>query len=222
QGVEVELQTNGLRLARRKDVEALVSAGLTHAFVSLHSHIPRIHDFLTGVPGSFAACASAIGNFVGCGVQTALNPVLTTANFGGLADYVRFVRRSLGVRAISLSVVQPRGWAFKNLALVPDYRALNVPVRAGLRAGLKEGVIIRNPICGLPLCVGSWYKYPGQCMEYSLGKLGLPFSAIKVKAPACVKCAAGAYCAGVWQEYAQARGFDALKPIAKKEFNCGA
>lgn len=221
-GVKAELQTNGIALARRGAVEELARAGLAYAFVSLHSHIPAIHDFLTGIRGSQEACVKAVRNFVACGVHTTLNPVITTANCRGLADYVRFAGRRLGVKFISLSVVQPRGLALKNRALVPDYRALNVPVRAALKAALEEGVTVLNPICGLPLCVGDWYKYPERCVEYSLGKLGLPFTCPKVKAPACRKCAASAYCAGVWAEYPRIRGFGALKPLAKSVFSAGA
>jgi len=144
--------------------------------------------------------------------------VLTTANYHGVADYVRFAGRRLGVRSISLSVVQPRGLALKNQALVPDYRVLNIPVRSAIKAARDEGVHIVNPVCGLPLCAGGWYRYPERCVEYSLGELGLPFTCPKVKAPACRKCAASAYCAGVWAEYPRLRGFGALKPLTKKAF----
>ena len=213
-GVDVELQTNGLRLAAAGEVEKLVSAGLRNAFVSLHSHIPLIHDFLTGVKGGHVKCVAAVRRLVANGVKVALNPVVTAANYRDLAGYVKFAAE-LGVQSISLSVVQPRGLALRNSALVPDYRKLRVPVRAALKAAAGAGIPVRNPICGLPLCVGGWHKYPDLCVEYSQGKLGLPFIEGKVKMPGCAKCAASAYCGGVWREYLVLRGAGALRPLRR-------
>ena len=59
----VGLQTNGLGLAER--AAELASAGLTDVQVSLHGAEPAVHDYHTGVAGSFArltkvaSCGSA-------------------------------------------------------------------------------------------------------------------------------------------------------------------
>ena len=214
-GVATELQTNAVLLADPEKVKILAEAGLNQAFVSLHSHISRIHDFLTGLEGSWERCVVGIKNLRDAEIPVNINIVLTSVNYFGISDFIVFIARRLGVRLLSLSVVQPRKRAFKNKALVPDYSKLDNPVRIAVKVAEQEGLRLINPICGLPLCIGGWEKYLSLCTEYVQCCAGKKFCAGKIHAPKCKDCTAGKYCGGVWQEYYEIHGDSMLKPLSR-------
>ena len=212
-GIYVELQTNAILLADMNKVKELKNAGLERAFVSLHSHIAPINDFLTGTKGSWEKGICGIHNLLSAGITVSVNIVLTTVNYSGIADFVIFMSRKLNAKHLSLSVIQPRGRAWANNVLVPDYTVLDKPVRKALKIASRENLMIINPSCGLPLCVGGWEQVPEQCMEYVQASLGQNFVKGKVYSNRCASCAAKKFCAGVWQEYYELRGDSSLKPF---------
>ena len=212
-GVGTELQTNAVLLSDPGKVKALARAGLNQAFVSLHSHIARVHDFLTGLEGSWEKGVAGIKNLHDAGIYVSINTVLTSVNYSGIPDFIVFIARRLGVKLLSLSVVQPRKRALKNKALVPDYSKLDKPVRIAVNVAEREGLRLINPICGLPLCIGGWETCPEQCMEYVQAKFGQAFTAGKVKPDCCSRCAASEFCGGIWDEYNMLRGSSALRPF---------
>ncbi len=57
-----KLISNGQNLADMQYLDSLVTAGLHHVCISLHSHIPDIQDFLTSTPGSSAKLRRALDN----------------------------------------------------------------------------------------------------------------------------------------------------------------
>lgn len=214
-GVVPELQTNAVLLSDASRVSQLAAAGLKIAFVSLHSHIAVIHDFLTGTKGSWEKGIFGIHNLVKAGIFVSVNTVLTSANYAGIADFSVFLSRRLNVKHLSLSVVQPRGRAWANNVLVPDYSLLEKPVRKALQIASSENLKIINPICGLPLCIGGWEDCPNQAMEYVQGCFNEKFCPGKIQVAKCCGCTAKKYCGGVWQEYYELRGDSALKPFSK-------
>src|SRR4030042_6439061 len=116
----VEIQTNAIVLDDALYVKKLKKSGLDKAFVSFHSHIPRIQNLMLNRRGVYERCLEGIKNLLQEGVEVNLNPVVTTKNYKSLPDYIRFVKKHLpGIYSISLSVVQPRGRAWKNRKLVP-------------------------------------------------------------------------------------------------------
>lgn len=210
-GMDVEIQTNAIALADKSKVAELQKAGLKYAFVSFHSHLPEIHDFLTGVKGSCEKTISGIKNLVDCGIETTVNMVLTIVNYKNLDEYVYFVYKELGVKNISLSVMQPR--KFNKHKLIPEYSVLDEDVKNAVRMAEKINVKISNPVCGLPFCFGGWEKYPELSLEYQMGKYGFPFDKDKIKTQKCASCQAGKYCAGVWKEYLDLYSDETLQPF---------
>lgn len=220
----IQLQTNGILLADNSYVIDLKKAGLTNAFVALHSSSAAIHDSLMGIKGVFNMCVRGIHNLISSDIKVTLNPVLTSRNYLGLPEYINFVKRTFPkIKSISLSVVQPHGRAAKNINLMPRYRIIDPYVRKALSLAEDNGLILNNPYCGLPLCIGGWDKYLERCVEYSVNHLNLE-SAVdsvcssngdKVKGACCFDCSLNKYCNGVWKEYAAIYSFSDLKPIIK-------
>lgn len=217
----VRLQTNGIAFAHDDYVRALGSSGLKKIFVGLHASIPRIHDYLVGFKGAFKYCINGIGNALSHGMEVNLNPVITTESYKDFPRYVKFVKNNFPeIKFISLSVIQPHGRAWVNNYLVPDYRIISPFIREGLSLGAKYGILIINPYCGLPLCIGGWRNYLEHCDEYkqnsSTGQSRHSYknaNTDKIKCPQCTFCRLTKACNGVWKEYVLLHGFSGLREI---------
>ena len=136
--------------------------------MSFHSHIPAQHDHALGIKNSFEKCVKGIKKLLEAKIIVTLNPVVTTETYRRLPEYLRFVRKEFPkIKYISLSIVQPNGRAWTNKNIVPRYGAISPYVKKALSLGKKLNFTIMNPYCGLPLCIGDWWKYPIQCMEIS-------------------------------------------------------
>lgn len=212
---KLDIQTNALCFADRALAVSVAAAGATSAFVSLHSHSANIHDFLTGVRGAHARCLRGIDNLLSCGLEVVLNPVICSRNYRGVRKYLAFVsKRFPEIKTVSLSVVQPRGRALENDYLIPDYAAIASHISAALSYADTAGIVVNNPPCGLPLCVGGWYLRVDKCVEYSLSKLNRRQDMGKVYPAFCASCSVRPVCGGVWPEYLDIHGLSGLKPVA--------
>lgn len=219
----IQVQTNGILLSNKSYVKDLKAAGLNKIFVGLHSHIPKIHDCLVGLNSAFKKCIKGIKNSLESDIEVILNPVITLKNYKGLPNYIKFIKENFSqIRSISLSVVQPRGRAWVNRYLVPRYEMISPYIKEALYFGNKHRLIINNPYCGVPLCIGGWYQYLEQCVEYCenilkmrKGIRDICVNQNKIKAAHCVKCDLNDFCNGVWREYNLLYPLSDLKPIRK-------
>ncbi|HNS50620.1 MAG TPA: PqqD family peptide modification chaperone [Anaerolineae bacterium] len=95
-GVVTGLQTNGRRLQDPAYLDRLLQAGLDHVQITLESHIPEVHDRMTGAPGSWTETVAGIRSTVAAEVYMMTNTTITTENVAGIEDTVAFAA-SLGV-----------------------------------------------------------------------------------------------------------------------------
>ncbi len=212
----VELQTNGI-LLRRPRIKALRLAGLTHAFVGLHSQNPKLHDFLVRFPGAFKACLEAVRGLLEEGLEVTLNPVVTALSFRLLPGYMEFAARALpGLASVSLSVVQPHGRAWRNRFLLPRYGELSPFVELALEKAGSLGLLVNNPYCGLPLCIGGWHRRLSSCVEYCEAELGRKEDAMKFHPQACSACFLRSRCGGVWRDYPALHPLCDLRPVPRE------
>ena len=221
----VEIQSNSLLLDNEIYVQKLKAAGLDAVFVSLHSASAKIHDKLVGVKGAFERTCRGIKNLLNNDIITSLNIVVNCENYKELPKFIQFVISNFsGVREVSLSVVQPRGRAYKNKKIVPRYNLISPYIKKAIVLAKKNNLLILNPYCGVPLCVGDWYKYLKNCMEYNekfindgqQAKIWPPSFFKKIKTPSCALCDLNKFCNGVWEEYADIYPLSDLKPIKLK------
>lgn len=221
----IQLQTNAILLADKKYVSELKSAGLDKAFVALHSWRPEVHDYLLGRKGSFANCIAGLKNLLAAGIDVALNPVVTSKNYRDLPGYINFIKENIPqVQSISLSVVQPRGRVNKNKYLVPRYSTISPYIKKSLSLAQRNKLMVCNPYCGLPLCIGGWHRYLERCVEYCENTFRLKSGTSrdyvnpdKVKGVQCASCDLKNFCNGVWNEYADIFGFSDLRPLSIKK-----
>jgi len=198
----IEIQTNAV-LIDSEYGDALRTAGVTSAFVSLLSHLPEHHDHLAGLEGAFDRCLIGIDALLDAGIRVALNPVTARSTQDLLPDYVDFVASRLPrVKSISVSAVQPHGRASQNLDILPDYTHLSKSVPDAQRRAEQHGIALLNPYCGLPLCVG-WSERLDTSVE-AIEALaphnpqGVDNQGNKRHGAPCVPCGLRSRCGGAW------------------------
>lgn len=106
----VVVQTNARRLASAGIAEGLARAGVTSLDVSLHGDSEQVHDYHTGVAGSFRQTVLGIRRARAARLELGVSTVVTRSNFRHLAGIVR-VAHTLGARAVRFVLARPLGAA---------------------------------------------------------------------------------------------------------------
>jgi len=198
--VEVDLQTNGILLARPQLVDTLAKAGLTSVFLSLHSADPSVHDSMLEVKGAFEKATSAAALCFAAGIEVRFNYVITTKNMTGIVDLVRFIAdrfKNEGTH-ICLSFVSLQGWALDHLELIPRISQVTKQVSQALELGKRLGLDLRIPgLCGMPICT-----LPG-LEEYfdEYHDDNPPHLQNRSYLADCKKCDFRSRCSGFWTAY---------------------
>lgn len=210
----VGLQTNAIRLADPALTQALVDAGVTEAFVSLHGSTAEISDAITEAPGTFEKTVVGIDNLHRIqSVFLILNFVIHERNIDDLVPYVRLVAARWPRAYVNISFVAPSSDVVpKDKALVPRYadalpnlaRAVEEAKRLGLMIGGFESM------CGIPLCL-----VPMELTAYhALSDIPEGFDRGEfVKTAACSECALRNKCYGLRRGYLALHGDGELRPV---------
>ncbi len=111
---KVQLITNGRMLSDELFVKQLVLAGLDETTFSIHSHIPKVHDELTRVTGSFKHAIKGLFNAKKNGLIVNVDIVLNSKNVKTLRDTILFFNK-LGIEEFDLLQITPFGNAFDNM-----------------------------------------------------------------------------------------------------------
>lgn len=133
----------------RKLKEAIVQT-------TLFSHEEKVHDFLTGVEGSWSETVQGIKNLVEEGIYVGVTIVLTSKNLFGLRETVEFLF-GLGVSDIEVSGLVNQGRMLQRPELTPDFDLVKKEIGKVLE--LVEGKKIILGFEKLPLCVAPREKY---------------------------------------------------------------
>jgi MoaA/NifB/PqqE/SkfB family radical SAM enzyme len=148
----INVTTNGRRLADPEAARALLATGLTSLSISLHGDIARVHDALTGVPGSFQETMAGIRNSLDAlapGQDFGVNVTITRDNVDRLERLVARVHK-MGVRKVNLQFLTPFGAAQRDLLPDPD-TATKAVARVLDRFGSRMTIFIVNAqFCQLP------------------------------------------------------------------------
>jgi predicted dehydrogenase len=211
---EVELVSNAVLLSKKEKVTALVEAGLTHAFISLHAHDEALSLQSTQKVGDFRRTVQGIKHLVDAGLQTALNHVITARNYPYLREFVEFARREFeGKVKISFAFVTPQFKALDNIEVMPRLSG----VMPYLKRALYRALEIGQPFSigsrqGIPFCFLDEFRAwsDGFVLSNSAISEDAPQ---KQRGPACDDCRFSNYCTGLWRPYVAQYGFDELRPV---------
>lgn len=193
----ITLETNAIQCARGGLAARLRDAGLTTAFVSLHSPDAAVSDAITRAPGTHARTVQGVHALLDAGVAVKLNAVMTQEGLGHLAGLPDFIHREFGrhgglLRKLMLSY--PTDPYDQSLipAIVPEPAALRRALGETLERAFAVGLVpegLDGP-CGPPLCA-----FGADPRVTSLAPIPeeLPF---RQYLPACAGCAVRAACFG--------------------------
>lgn len=214
---EIDVQTNGLLLARPERVRRLVAHGMTSIFLSLHSADPATHDGMLQVPGAFDKAMACIEHCLEAGVEVRTNCVLTTRNLegpagpAGLVELIARLHGGAGAQ-VNLSFVALQGWALDHPELVPRLSEAAPRMQEAIDTGLGLGMDVRIPgLCGIPVC-----QLPGYERHFDEIRDGgsPPRLTTRGYGPACDACPHRASCSGFWKVYLDRFGTGELFPRA--------
>ncbi len=90
------LVTNGRKLMVKTYLESLINAGLDHVQITVESHDPKVHDEITGAPGSWEETVKGLKNALSQ-TYTVTNTTLNKLNVDGIDETIEFLS-SIGVK----------------------------------------------------------------------------------------------------------------------------
>jgi len=138
----VLVQTNGRKLAGANVAEALRRSGVDRLDVSLHGSTAAMHDYHSGVPGSFAETVRGLRRAKAAGLEFSVSTVVTRSNYRHLADVVR-VAHTLGASRARLLPAKRLGSAARHWERVLANPSLAKPyMRAAARTARALGVAL--------------------------------------------------------------------------------
>lgn len=219
---QIQVQTNGRRLAYDTFVDSLVEAGATEFSPALHGPTADIHDRLTRAPGSFRQTVAGIRNVRKRGLPIVTNSVVVRENVRYLPALTE-VLGQLGVGQAQLAFVHPVGTAFELFdAVVPRLSEVVGPIRLSKNVAARYGMRLVTeavPLCFLPgmqeLAVEDMIPdttvidLDGQPFDYSAWR---PAEG-KAHGPPCEGCKVRHRCEGPWREYPDRYGWDEFRPL---------
>ncbi len=224
----IQVQSNGRSFCYEKFVKDLMEAGVDEFGPALHGSTARIHEFLTGAPGSFLQTVAGIRIIKKLGARVITNSVITKPNYRDLPDLARLLV-SMGVSQFQFAFMHMTGRAGENKAWLTARKKIIEPwVKGALDIGIKAGRRVMTE--AIPYCFMSGYE------DYVAEQI-IPATKIfdaetviedytktrrdegKSKGPRCPNCRYDAVCEGPWREYPELFGwdeFEPVKPLAKK------
>lgn len=138
----VQIITNGRMLAYESFVQKLKDAGLDEVTLSLHSHIKKDFEYLTGVKGSFE---QALRGLLNCQKQkfiVSVDIVINKQNHKTLKETLQFFI-ALGVGEFDLLYPIPFGNAWKNKEhLFFDFKSAKKYIHDALDFAIKKNVFV--------------------------------------------------------------------------------
>ena len=211
----VTLETNAIACAKPGRAQRLADAGLSDAFVSLHSSDPDVSDAITRAPNTHARTLAGIDALLGAGVPVRLNCVLTRAGLSRLPELPGFIadrwrdHPSLGSVMLSLPSDPFDRSLLPELLPPPDElaRALTETIEAAERVGVQLHGL--DGPCGPPLCA---FGADRRVTDLRPVPEAVDF---RHHLPACDDCTVRGACFGVRDVWRQVHGDGWVRPITE-------
>jgi uncharacterized Fe-S cluster-containing radical SAM superfamily protein len=208
------LETNAVQMARPGFAARLHEAGLTTAFVSLHSGDAAVSDAITRAPGTHERTVQGVRALLDAGVPVILNAVMTAEGLDHLGQLPEFIHAAFGPHPLlrSLMISYPTDPFDPTLvpAIVPEPRRLRAALRQAIDGALALGIAVRglDGPCGPPLCAfGADLRVTER--RPVPGPLDFRF-----QLPACTGCAVKEACFGVRHADVERYGEACVTPLA--------
>ena len=218
----IMIQSNGRSFFYEDFCKKTIRAGANQFGLSLHGHNKKIHDELTGAPGSFEQTTKGIKNLVRLNQTVIMNVVITSKNYKYLPRIAEELH-SLGVNQYQFAFPHMGGSALANRSwLVPKKTEVAPYLKKALQKGIDAGKIVMAEAmtwCTLPgygkyltenfIPDGEVHDINFELKSYKEYRL----KDGKIKRKECQKCIFNHRCEGPWKEYPELYGWEEFKPI---------
>ncbi len=212
----VTIESNVIQCAKPGFAESLRDAGLTEAFVSLHSGDPAVSDAITRAPGTHERTVAGIRATLAAGIPVKLNAVMTQQGLDHLAELPDYIARTFAehrerLRGIMFSYpTEPFERALMP-SILPDPVALRGVLARTIERALALGL---NPHgldgpCGPALCA-----FGADPRVTALTPVPGPLD-FRIHLDACERCAVRGACFGVRREDVALHGDAAVAPLER-------
>jgi MoaA/NifB/PqqE/SkfB family radical SAM enzyme len=221
------LQTNGIMLARKKNVIQLYKIGINTIIFSFHSHLKKTYNLLTQTSGQYEKALTAINNITHYPFdQIVFNMVINKYNYKDILNYVKFISKLKTPSKISFmpSIVNMEknngNWqklAVKHSLIIPELvKAINFNPK--LFSEFKGD-------CYFPICIGKNYpeilqfapsaRISENTLYLNKKEADKAPENTRIKAKNCKKCKYDLYCGGICSSYARSFGLAELTTIKR-------
>jgi len=193
--------------------------------IALHSCKPKVHDWITGAPGSFEQTIKGIQNLVKFGGSNRVGGkiVISKKNMDHLTGTIELAKQ-LGVASVNIAFPHAMGNARLNFnECVPRYTEIEDEVLRMIKKSIEIGLHIdieAIPLCFLPNyeTFASELRMPQETMLRDLTHIDKNYTKVrqtvaKRKGPQCKQCKYFHLCEGVWDDYEQGYDISELRPI---------
>jgi len=218
-GLEVWLQTNAIRLAKREFVENLLDAGLNLAFISFHSHLPEISDSMTRAPRTHQKTVAGIESALATNMPIILNCVVERRNYSTLGAHAQYLIDTF-VKRYPRNLIKQVIYSHPNeYHSIEEWRENVVPLdELGPHLGeavhklLSEQVPVQAiGTCGFPPCL--LQEFPELQRKLNYSEQATEDTSGRFFVPVCFTCSRQSSCLGVRKEYASVYGDRGISPF---------
>lgn len=212
----ITLETNAIRCGRDDYAKTLRDAGLTDAFVSLHSSDPRVSDAITRAPGTHGRTVAGIQRLLEAGVAVKLNAVMTNAALERLPELPGFIATTFGRPGISSLMLSYPSEPFDK-ALLQTMLPAPLPLRAALRETIERAVALGIELDGLDgPCGPALCAFGADPRVIALRRHPGPPPSFRTKLDPCRECRVTDACFGVRPEEHALYGDSVVEPLTTR------
>lgn len=220
-GYIVVIQSNGRMFFYKDFCKEIIRAGADKFHISLHGHNAKLHDYLTGVKGSFEQTTNGIRNILSFGKILSTNTVINKLNYRLLPQIATLLIK-IGVWQYQFAFPHILGRAYENWQkIVPRKSDVISYVRKGIKVGKKKRKMVQVeaiPYCflaGYEDCVSDQYIPDVKIFDIGISESFEQWrkNEGKIKGPNCIKCKYFQKCEGPWREYPQLFGWSEFIPV---------
>ena len=201
---KIEIMTSGEVLADKGFTKKLIDSGVSSFSLPLYSDIAQIHDFIVGLKGSHPKVLKGVENVLNNKGKVFIHSNLLKQNLDYLKKLEGFVKNVLGSPFVILPV-RPKSSNLPYEDLVPSYNDIVMKL---------EGVssLMAFPLCIIKQVQENIFKDESEIADsMKLYVLDQKF----FKPQKCRRCTNYLKCVGIFKEYGQMYGVEALTPFIR-------
>ncbi|MCK5685822.1 radical SAM protein [bacterium] len=201
----IDVVTNGGRFFEKKFAYSFSASGGHAVHMSVHSHLAKIHDGLTGRLNSHKRCIVAGNNVLEAGLKLYTNTVLNAKNYEMLPETVDWLIKTFkDLHMIVFYLVRPVGAADGNSKILAPLSNIAESVRRVIEklldSDIKTGLSVRD----IPPCLIGDYSDIVKYQDFFVFENGefrqLSDNRYKKKFK-CIFCGMKKYCRGFLSSY---------------------